>query len=159
MFQYPLRVEIDWNRFRLFERRRNFWFQYPLRVEIDWNFMSAVWRSPTRTVSVPSAGRNRLERWTFYPKFLQRQVSVPSAGRNRLEPPAPPPSLINKMFQYPLRVEIDWNLTRQCAKSPRVDVSVPSAGRNRLELHRIFYPNSKCRFQYPLRVEIDWNRS
>src|SRR5581483_6190764 len=36
-FQYPLRVEIDWNSQEDRPRQFDIRFQYPLRVEIDWN--------------------------------------------------------------------------------------------------------------------------
>ncbi len=38
------------------------WFQYPLRVEMDWNLLGRANRFGNAVVSVPSAGRNGLER-------------------------------------------------------------------------------------------------
>src|SRR5581483_3607590 len=94
---------------------------------------SASARPDTR-VSVPSAGRNGLEPAGRRGTGRRAEVSVPSAGRNGLE--LQNGSLIIEeivKFQYPLRVEMDWNRRARSARSSRLNVSVPSAGRNGLE--------------------------
>ncbi len=85
-------------------------FQYPLRVEMDWNRGHRHRAVLHAVVSVPSAGRNGLEPAGRRGTGRRAEVSVPSAGRNGLEPEPPKlPDVIELMFQYPLRVEMDWN--------------------------------------------------
>src|SRR5581483_4175701 len=137
-FQYPLRVEMDWNvgvvagfgagsavsvpsagRNGLEPSRDTSAislrpaFQYPLRVEMDWN-PEFFWTSPNRldAVSVPSAGRNGLELpdeaagaagvWGFSTLCGSKWIGTII-------------DLVNERgyiaFQYPLRVEMDWNIT------------------------------------------------
>ncbi len=60
-------------------------------------------------------------------------------------------------FQYPLRVEMDWNKSKCDLQRPSKIVSVPSAGRNGLEPLIRHHHQAFAVFQYPLRVEMDWN--
>ena len=47
-FQYPLRVEIDWNsRPKSSLTHKGKKFQYPLRVEIDWNTLDMADLKPS----------------------------------------------------------------------------------------------------------------
>ena len=243
-FQYPLRVEMDWNHDHFWRNDPTYEkFQYPLRVEMDWNrsrrpdasrnrsfstlcgskwigtyhskpcppkhpsfstLCGSKWIGtkkplidwkPYQEVSVPSAGRNGLERvLTSKPKprnqsfstlcgskwigtglddvaraNLEKLVSVPSAGRNGLEHTAHalvavdlyrfstlcgskwigtvwsvPAVIIDLKFQYPLRVEMDWNIRSEDTVTHQIVVSVPSAGRNGLELRAQIKDSSIC---------------
>src|SRR5581483_4061747 len=135
-------------------------FQYPLRVEMDWNSTMGIWpRIRASVVSVPSAGRNGLElvdnqsmvtsitpcfstlcgsKWIGTPESASARpdtrVSVPSAGRNGLEP-RPSPQSRTARSGFSTLCGSKWIGTTERLADHRGNrqVSVPSAGRNGLE--------------------------
>src|SRR5581483_296488 len=86
-------------------------FQYPLRVEMDWNqarHLSLDTEPHRFSTLCGSKWIGTCRRSDHLLPF--QQVSVPSAGRNGLELNRFATSLCNLSgFQYPLRVEMDWN--------------------------------------------------
>src|SRR5581483_5934434 len=146
-FQYPLRVEMDWNQKapdRLEALSGSFstlcgskWigtcvdietetkkpkFQYPLRVEMDWNRAGRRGaREPGKTSFSTLCGS----------KWIGTVWSVPAV-------------IIDLKFQYPLRVEMDWNIRSEDTVTHQIVVSVPSAGRNGLELRAQIKDSSIC---------------
>src|SRR5581483_10889238 len=130
MFQYPLRVEMDWNSQAPGDISSPAGlFQYPLRVEMDWN--------GTRALSAVHPQRFQ------YPLRVEMDWNDARIGQRRL----------TAGFQYPLRVEMDWNSGVVAGFGAGSAVSVPSAGRNGLEPSRDTSAISlRPAFQYPLRV-------
>src|SRR5581483_8177561 len=110
-------------------------FQYPLRVEMDWNqarHLSLDTEPHRFSTLCGSKWIGTCRRSDHLLPF--QQVSVPSAGRNGLELNRFATSLCNLSgFQYPLRVEMDWNAPGLVWAIRFNRVSVPSAGRNGLE--------------------------
>src|SRR5581483_3110544 len=182
-FQYPLRVEMDWNPTFNPPSSMMLTFQYPLRVEMDWN------GNVRRLCACPIMFQ--------YPLRVEMDWNIDDpgdpfgevAGFSTLcgskwigtNAPCRPPTT-QLQFQYPLRVEMDWNLlayrhippgrgfSTLCGskwigtpcgsrdRAPSSCVSVPSAGRNGLELTMTAFRSRISNvFQYPLRVEMDWN--
>ena len=109
-------------------------FQYPLRVEVGCNLQVCKVFYATAKVSVPSTGRSGLQPSRKYGEDVRLQVSVPSTGRSGLQlggqsTKAPLSTsfstlygskwvatllkcvrrLLDRWFQYPLRVEVGCN--------------------------------------------------
>src|SRR5581483_3607589 len=98
------------------------WFQYPLRVEMDWN-AGRHSRSPARRteVSVPSAGRNGLELDDGHLAANPRQRGFSTLCGSKWIGTGRQPEhghIHYTVFQYPLRVEMDWN-SRICFSPTR----------------------------------------
>ncbi len=161
-------------------------FQYPLRVEMDWNLTRNVRLEGKRLSFSTLCGSKWIGTSTSESDGRGWCVSVPSAGRNGLEPMNAKLLRSAVLSSFSTLCGSKWIGTRTAHAGDRTlaRVSVPSAGRNGLELVHLMclcqhhqkdgfstlcgskWIGTVCGqsvellrslFQYPLRVEMDWN--
>ncbi len=135
-------------------------FQYPLRVEMDWNqarHLSLDTEPHRFSTLCGSKWIGTCRRSDHLLPF--QQVSVPSAGRNGLELNRFATSLCNLSgFQYPLRVEMDWNAAPNSHRDSHFRSFSTLCGSKWIGTSPdLSGPSASIVFQYPLRVEMDWN--
>ena len=134
-------------------------FQYPLRVEVGCNGCVAGKHMRRNDVSVPSTGRSGLQRYGFHitckscSRFSTLYGSKWVATFPKLDP-----YWCALTFQYPLRVEVGCNQTREVEDqfslygfSTLYGSKWVATQLNGLALHPYGV------FQYPLRVEVGCN--